>query len=118
MIKYAKIINEENGLCEVGLGSNSEYYTSIGMMELNVEQSEKDKNWYLTEKCPHKTAEEKELEEKNRQINEIEKEMARIDQKRIRAICENGQKDETTSWLQYYNSIIINLRNDLSELIK
>lgn len=66
MIKYAKIINNETGLCEVGLGTNTEYYKSIGMAELDVEQSEKDNQWYLSEKCPHYTPEEKEAIERAR----------------------------------------------------
>ena len=66
MIKYAKIINEETGLCEVGLGTNINFYQSIGMEELDVQQSDIDNNWYLADKCPMKTAEEKELEEKER----------------------------------------------------
>lgn len=66
MIKYAKIIDQETGLCEVGLGTNTEFYQSIGMVELDVEQSDIDNNWYLAEKCPMKTDEQKELEEKER----------------------------------------------------
>lgn len=69
MIKYAKVINEETGLCEVGLGTNIEFYKSIGMIELNVQQSDIDKNWYLSEKCPMKTDEEKEREERERLNN-------------------------------------------------
>lgn len=65
MIKYAKIINE-NGLCEVGLGTNEEFYKFIGMVEMDVEQSDVDGEWYITEKCPHKSEEEKEREEKKR----------------------------------------------------
>lgn len=37
MRKYAKIINEETKLCEVGLGTNSAFYQSIGMVEMEVE---------------------------------------------------------------------------------
>jgi hypothetical protein len=59
MIKYAKVINEETGLCEVGTGTNAEFYQSIGMTQLDVEISDVDNNWYLTEKCPHKTDDEK-----------------------------------------------------------
>ena len=66
MIKYAKIINEETGLCEVGLGTNSSFYQSIGMTQLDVQQSDIDNAWYLTELCPMKTDEQKELEEKER----------------------------------------------------
>jgi hypothetical protein len=66
MFKYAKITNEETGLCEVGLGTNINFYQSIGMEELDVQQSDIDNNWYLTELCPMKTDEQKELEEKER----------------------------------------------------
>ncbi len=66
MIKYAKIINEETGLCEVGLGTDAEFYQSIGMVEVDVQQSDVDGCWYLTEKCPMKTDEEKDQEERER----------------------------------------------------
>lgn len=65
MIKYAKIINELTGLVEVGLGTNADFYKSIGMCELDVTQSDIDSNWYLSEKCPMKSEEDyaKEREE-------------------------------------------------------
>lgn len=59
MIKYAQLINEETGLCSVGTGTNTEFYKSIGMVELDVQQSDIDNAWYLTEKCPMKSDEEK-----------------------------------------------------------
>lgn len=59
MIKYAKIINELTGLVEVGLGTNADFYKSIGMCELDVQQSDIDSNWYLSEKCPMKSEGEK-----------------------------------------------------------
>ena len=62
MIKYAKVINAETGLCDVGLGTNSEYYQSIGMTEQDVELSDVDNQWYLASMCPHKTEEEKAAE--------------------------------------------------------
>ena len=55
MIKYAKITDDEKGLCEVGVGTNEEFYKSIGMTELDVEQSEVDSQWYISEKCPRFT---------------------------------------------------------------
>ena len=61
MIKFAKVINNETGLCEVGLGTDAEFYISIGMELLNVQQSDVDGNWYLVEKCPMKTYEQNEL---------------------------------------------------------
>jgi len=62
MIKYAKLIDETKGLCDVGLGTNVEYYQSIGMIERDVEQSDIDNQWYLKDKCPHKTEDEKAAE--------------------------------------------------------
>ena len=46
MKKYAKIVNEETGLCEVGVGTNSAFYQSIGMKEMEVEQAYNG-SWYL-----------------------------------------------------------------------
>lgn len=66
MIKYAKIINQEIGLCEIGDGDVITFYQSIGMEELDVRQSDIDNQWYLTELCPMKSDEQKELEEKER----------------------------------------------------
>lgn len=66
MIKYAEIINEETGLVNVGLGDNTEFYIEQGMTELDVQQSDVDGLWYIADKCPMKTDEEKELEERER----------------------------------------------------
>lgn len=66
MIKYAKVINEQTGLCEVGAGTNIKFYQSIGMTQLDVQQSDIDNAWYLSEKCPMKTDEEKANAERER----------------------------------------------------
>ena len=66
MIKYAEIINEETGLVNVGLGDNTEFYIEQGMTELDVQKSDVDGLWYLSEKCPMKSDEQKEQEEKER----------------------------------------------------
>ena len=55
MKKYAKIINEETKSCEVGLGTNSAFYQSIGMTEMEVEQAY-DGSWYLVGFAPEKPA--------------------------------------------------------------
>ena len=56
MKKYAKIINQETKICEVGLGTNSEFYQSIGMTEMEVEQSY-DLGWYVLGYAPQKPLE-------------------------------------------------------------
>lgn len=51
MIKYAKIIDEETKLCEVGLGTNNVFYASIGMKEMDVEQAYNGQ-WYVKGHAP------------------------------------------------------------------
>ena len=58
---YAKIINEETKQCEVGTGTDSAFYQSIGMSEMEVEQAY-DGQWYLKGYAPEKPVEEKEAE--------------------------------------------------------
>lgn len=55
MKKYAKIINQATKQCEVGLGTNKEFYKSIGMTEMEVEQSYNGL-WYLQGYAPAKPA--------------------------------------------------------------
>ena len=54
MKKYCKILNEETGLVQIGVGCPDEYYIEIGMEKRNVKQSDLDNQWYLEEKCPKK----------------------------------------------------------------
>ena len=70
MIKYAKVINAQTGLCEVGIGTNSKFYKSIGMKEQDVSQSDIDGKWYLSDKCPMKSDEDKLAEAKQAKLNE------------------------------------------------
>ena len=61
MKKYARIVNEETKACEVGTGTNVEFYRSIGMFEMEVEQAY-DGSWYLKGYAPEKPTEQKEAE--------------------------------------------------------
>ena len=51
MLKYGKVIDHEKGICSVGIGTDEEFYKSIGMELLDVEQGH-DGNWYLAGKVP------------------------------------------------------------------
>lgn len=55
MLKYAKITNEETKECSVGVGTNSDFYKSIGMTEMDVEQAYNG-NWYVAGYAPEKPA--------------------------------------------------------------
>ena len=65
MKKYAKIVNEETKQCEVGLGTNSAFYQSIGMTEMEVEQAY-DGSWYVFGFTPEKPVPTKADIQKNR----------------------------------------------------
>lgn len=68
MIKWAKVINEETKEVNVGIGTNEDFYRSIGMQELDVEKSYTG-SWYLSGHAPQKPQREVILG----QIEELEK---------------------------------------------
>ena len=53
MLKYAKIINEETKLVAVGAETDIDFYKSIGMEEMEVEQAYNG-SWYLMGYAPEK----------------------------------------------------------------
>ena len=57
MKKYARIIDETLKKCVVGVGSNENFYKSIGMQEMDVEQAY-DGNWYISGYAPKQSLEE------------------------------------------------------------
>lgn len=57
-------------------------------------------------------------EEINQKKVDLKNQIDVIDKRRIRAICEPSIKDETNNqtWLEYYNSQILELRNKIIDL--
>lgn len=51
MIKFVKVVNQETKQCEVGMGTNTEFYKFIGMEEMEVEQAY-DGKWYVKGYAP------------------------------------------------------------------
>ena len=51
MKKYAIITDEKTKECSVGIGTNEEYYKSIGMTEMDVEQAYNGQ-WYVKGYAP------------------------------------------------------------------
>lgn len=64
---------------------------------------------------PNYELELKEIERQTR-ISEIKHELAEIDQKRIRAMCEPSEYTKDVSWLEKYNREAQALRTELQEL--
>lgn len=56
---YAKIIDEETKTCQVGTGTSVEFYQSVGMSEMEVEQAY-DGHWYVKGFAPVQPAPTKE----------------------------------------------------------
>lgn len=79
MKHYAKIVNEETKECEVGLGTNVEFYESLGMEEMDVEQAYNGK-WYVEGYAPAKPQEEINQE----RIIQLKNELAETDYKIIK----------------------------------
>lgn len=101
------------------------FYTEIPLNPTiyNVDRWEETKDEYVLDGYEYVIKDEA-WEEKQRQ-KEIEEEKSSIksqlkelDEKRIRAICENEIKDETTgeTWVEYYNNQVIELRKQLNNL--
>lgn len=62
MLKYAKIIDNETKACQVGSGSNIDFYKSIGMSEMDVEKAYNG-IWYLSGFAPVQPEQERILAE-------------------------------------------------------
>lgn len=107
MLKYTKVINNQTGLCEVGTGTNAEFYKSIGMSQMNVEISEKDNQWYLSEKCPHYTPEEKEEQEKQRRNQEIDSKIDDLYKMALPDLLQGNAKN-----IELYKEVIESLANN------
>lgn len=57
MLKYAKIVDEETKEVSVGLDDNPEFYKSIGMEEMEVEEAY-NSSWYVKGYAPIQPVEE------------------------------------------------------------
>ena len=82
--------------------------------------SDNDKYIYSEEKIIPNPNYEKILKERNKseKISEIIEKLNELDNKRIRAVCENQIKDTQTgeTWLEYYNSQANKLRSELQTI--
>ena len=99
---YAIIINEETKQVSVGTGTNVEFYKSVGMSEMEVEQAY-DGQWYLKGYAPEKPVEEKKAEvraERDRRIDDIWWRIERYQTQEAAGL-------ETTDTAEHYKEILI-----------
>lgn len=116
MIKYAKVINEETKECQVGLGTNSQYYIAQGFTEQDVEKCEWNGSWYLAGYVPEKPEE----MQKQERINELKFQLNQLDDKStrsIRAILAETATEEDRNYLANLEEQAEQVREELKELI-
>ena len=84
---------------------------------LAVDETEYTQENGVWKKLSQEEAETKQLSIQNAiRKQEIQIQLDELDKKRIRALAEPALKDEDTTWLEYYNSQITSLRNELNEI--
>ena len=81
MKKYAEIVNEETKEVSVGLGTDTEFYKSIGMEEMEVEQAY-DGIWYVAGYAPTQPVQEVKAEIQKRLTDGVQNWMDNIVQER------------------------------------
>lgn len=96
MKKYAKVINEQNQV-EVGLGTNTKFYQSIGMVEMDVEQAYNG-SWYLEGYAPEKPIEEKQAEVRAVRNSYLEK---YVDPKQLVLVWDSLSADDKKLYADY-----------------
>lgn len=81
MIRYAIIVNEETKAVDVGLGTDTEFYQSIGMEEMEVEQAYNGQ-WYVKGYAPTQPLQEVKDEIQKRLTDGVQNWMDNIVQER------------------------------------
>ena len=66
---YALVQDIETGQCCVAIGNDIDFYIKNGFTLQDVKQSDINGEWYIADKCPMKSDEQKEQEEKERILN-------------------------------------------------
>lgn len=85
MKKYAKIVNNETKSVDVGVGTNTDFYKSIGMELLDVEQAYNGA-WYLKGYAPTQSDDELALQESEQELSETESQINNIKDRLLYAI--------------------------------
>lgn len=114
MIRYAKIIDGSNLKCNVGIGSNEEFYKSIGMEKMDVEKAW-DGDWYKSGFAPTKPA----SVEKEEKIQGLKAQLTVIDEKSnrsMRAILAGTATEDDRTYLANLETQAEDLRRQLREL--
>ena len=100
MKKYAKIKDQETKEVRVGYGTNSAFYESIGMTEMDVEQ-DINGNWYVAGYAPKPTIDEQneKIRQQRQQRYIVESDPLRLDYDEALARGEETAEQLKNDWL-------------------
>ena len=110
MLKYAKILNELKQ-CQVGTGTNEDFYKKIGMELMEVEQAYNG-IWYVAGFAPQ----EPESEKNKKIINELKSELNATDYKIIKCSECNLAGEPLPYDIKELHAQRQELRNKINEL--
>ena len=104
MKKYAQIIDNETKLCNVGIGTNTDFYKSIGMKLLDVEQAYNGQ-WYLDGYAPTKSDNEQALEDLQKAQTSLEVQIEQLKDQLLTATLTDDTNQIKSIKAQYQNLI-------------
>ena len=113
MLKYCKIVNKEKGLIEIGLGTDTDFYKSIGFTLQEVEEI--DGVWYLKNKITQIDLEKKKQKLKQKLENQFYKEYPLYKQCNI-AIY--GTEEERQKFKNFHDKLVEEYDKKIIELNK
>ena len=110
-MKWAKIINEEDKSCEVGIGSDGEYYRQQGYRHLDVELASNG-TWYLKGYVPISPY----TPEVLRKIEELKKELSTYDYIGVKIATGCATVDEYRNEIAYCEELRKKIRKLKGEI--
>ena len=131
-MKYAKVTDEKTNRCDVGVGVDDEFYQSIGMELMNVDQGY-DGQWYVAGYAPVKPQELVEAEALEHAKDERAAAVATItvevdgmifdgdevaQERMSRAVTLADSPEETTLWVLHDNTVAIVTADQLRRACK
>lgn len=131
MLKYAKVIDQEKHIAQVGTGTDKDFYESIGMALLDVEQGY-DGGWYLAGHAPKKPQAQVEAEAlaqaKAERADAVSKIIVEVDgmafdgdeesQQRVARSIIALEDGETMPWVLYDNTIAEVTKEQLKKVLR
>ena len=101
---YAQIIDEETKQVNIGIGTNTTFYKSIGMTEMEVEQAYNGQ-WYLQGYTPTKSDDEQALETLEQQEATLNAQIAQLKDQLLTATLADDTEQVEAIKAEYQNLV-------------